>query len=119
VTTTAEMNKELLRLIRLLDKGVQALTDAGREYAEAVDDYRRAKATAYLSLDEGTVAGRQAKVDDRCGVERRRKLLAEGMRQAALEAVRSRRSQLSAMQSVAAAFRAEMEFARIGPEMSP
>jgi hypothetical protein len=41
--------------------------------------------------------------------------IAEGMKMAALEAVRSRRAQLSAVQSIANAVKAETEFARTGP----
>ena len=48
MTETPELVTEMLRLSRLLDKGVQALADAAREYAEAEDDYRAGKATAYV-----------------------------------------------------------------------
>lgn len=114
--TMQELHGEMMRLSRLVDKGVQALTDAAREFADAEDGYRAAKATAYLSSPEGTVAEREAHVDDRCGAERRRRNLAEGQRLAALEAVRCRRGQLSALQTVANAVRAEVELVRTGPE---
>lgn len=50
---------------------------------------------------------------------RRVRDLAEGMRQAGLEAVRSRRAQISALQSLLSADRSEMEIARTGPVMQP
>ncbi len=115
---TPELVTEMLRLSRLLDKGVLALVEAATEYAEAEDTYAAAKATAYLA-STGTVAERKAHVDDLTGTERRRALLADAMRQANLEAIRSRRQQLSALQSVAAGHRTELELARYGPQEHP
>ena len=115
---TQELVSEMIRLSRLLDKGVLALVDAAKEYAEAHDRYAAAKATAYLG-SEGTVEQRKAHVDQLTGGERRRALLADAMRQACLEAVRSRRQQLSALQSVAAGHRTELELARYGPQEGP
>lgn len=111
--TTAEMAAEIRRLIDLLDKSLELLNEEAREYAEAEDAYRMAKARAYMQA-EGTVAERQAQADLATSAERRRAYIADGLRQAALEAVRSRRGQLSAMQSLLAKDRAEAEFARTG-----
>jgi hypothetical protein len=46
---------------------------------------------------------------------RHRRDLADGQRLAALEACRSRRTQLSALQSLLAAHKSEADFARTGP----
>lgn len=110
-----ELTQEMLRLSRLIDQGIAALTDQAREYAEAEHDYRQAKAQAWVSAPDGTVPERQAWVDGRCAPLRRRRDLAEGLKLAALEAVRSRRAQLSALQTVANALRAEMDLAKYGP----
>lgn len=105
---------EALRLSQLLDKGVQALREAAVAYAEAEHEYRQAKAVAYLST-VGTVAEREAQSYGMVGGKRHARDLADAARLAALEAVRSRRTQLSALQSLLAAHRSEADFARVGP----
>lgn len=105
---------EARRLSELLDRGVAALREAAVAYADAEHEYRRAKAEAYLRT-EGTVAEREAWTYAATGDLRRARDLADGQRLAALEAVRSRRTQLSALQSVLAAHRSEAEFERTGP----
>jgi hypothetical protein len=106
------LTAEAMRLSALLDKGVAALLDAGVAYAEAEHEYRSAHAMAYLETESGTVAEREAHVYALVGEHRRTRDLADGQRVACLEAVRSRRAQLSALQSVIAAHRAESELAR-------
>lgn len=113
--THADMADELRRLSRLLDQGLAALRDQARELADAEHDYRRCKAAAWVSAPEGTVPEREAWVNGQTADQRHRRDLADGLRQAALEAVRSRRTQLSACQSLLAADRAETEFAARGP----
>ena len=112
MSQAGDLIREMERLSRLLDKGVKALNDAAHEYAEAESDYRRAKSAAWFSAPDGdTVRAKEAHVDAVCEVERRRRLLAEGLRLAALEAVRSRRQQMSCLQTVANASKAEAEIA--------
>ena len=106
------LTAEAWRLSQLLDKGVAALRDAGVAYAEAEHQYRSAKAMAYLETESGTVAEREAHVYAIMGEHRRTRDLADGQKVAALEAVRSRRAQLSALQTLIAAHRAEVELAR-------
>ena len=106
------LTAEAWRLSQLLDKGIVALRDAAVAYAEAEHEYRSQSAMAYLETDSGTVAEREAHVYALVGDFRRRRDLADGQKVAALEAVRSRRAQLSAIQSVLAAHRAETELAR-------
>jgi predicted negative regulator of RcsB-dependent stress response len=105
---------EAHRLSGLLDRGVQALREAAVAYAEAEHAYRRAKAEAYLTT-AGTVAEREAQTYGVVGSLRRDRDLADASRLSALEAVRSRRTQLSALQSLLAAHRSEADFARTGP----
>ena len=116
--TPTEIHEEMKQLSGRLDDGIEALKRYVREYAQTENDYRLARATTYLAAD-GPVAERNAIADSKTGKERYAMRLADGMRQAALEAVRSRRQQLSALQSVSAAYRAEAEFARTGPREGP
>lgn len=104
---------EMRRLAGLLDAALAFLRDQTVEYAESEDVYRMARAKAYLEAS-GTVDERKATADLATSVERRRAHLADGMRQAAIEAVRSRRAQISALQSLLNAHRAEAEFTRTG-----
>jgi hypothetical protein len=101
-----------MRLSALLEKGIAALTAAGVAYAEAEHAYRESKAMAYLETESGTVAEREAHTYAIVGEHHRAALLADGQKLAALEAVRSRRAQLSACQSLIAAHRAESELGR-------
>jgi hypothetical protein len=111
-TDLETLTAEAWRLSQLLDKGISALRDAGVAYAEAEHEYRQRNAMAYLDTESGTVAEREAHVYALVGDCRRLRDLADAQRVAALEAVRSRRSQLSALQSIIAAHRAESELAR-------
>jgi len=106
------LTAEAWRLSQLLDKGIMALRDAAVAYAEAEHEYRSQNAMAYLETESGTVAEREAHVYALVGDYRRRRDLADGQKLAALEAVRSRRAQLSAVQSILSAHRAEAELAR-------
>jgi len=106
---------EVARLSTLIDEGIKALTGFAREVAESEHDYRKAKAIAWQTAPPGTVPMREAWVDSETAEQRLRLDLAEGSRSAALEAVRSRRQQLSAVQSLLAAFKAAADFDRTGP----
>jgi|AntDeeMinimDraft_6_1070357.scaffolds.fasta_scaffold16471_3 hypothetical protein len=121
-----EAADELRRLSRLIDGGIEALRDQAHALAEAENSYRRSKAEAWLRCPtdepgvksgerEWTAARREAWVNAETGDLRMARDIAEGVRQAALEAVRARRTQMSALQSLLAADRAEAEFARTGP----
>jgi len=105
---------ELLRLSGLLDDALGYLRKVTQQWAAAEDAYRVAHARAYLA-SEGTAGERKATADLATSDERRAAHLAEGMRSAAVEAVRSRRAQLSAWQTIGNAVRAEIELARTGP----
>jgi len=113
------------RLSTLLDTGLEALRSFASDYASAEALYRKAKAAAWLETprsrngDKLTAAEREAMVDATTADERYARDLAQDMRIAALEAVRSRRAQLSAFQSLLAAERSESELARTGPVYSP
>lgn len=114
--TLGELVAEANRLSRKIDAGVKALSQAARKAAEAEASYRQAKAVAWHHYQDGTVPERQAHVDSAVSADRLARDMAEGERVTALEALRSRRAQLSALQSIAAAWRAEAEHAKYGPE---
>jgi len=114
MNTLNELVSEARRLSDLLDRGVSALRQSAIEYAEAEHEYRKQHALAYLQTD-GTVAEREAKTYGMVGELRRDRDIADGVRSAALEAVRARRTQLSALQSLLAAHRSEADIARTGP----
>jgi len=109
---------ELLRLSRQLDDAHDELRRCAFDYATAENTYRKAKAAAYLEAD-GPVAERQAKVDTKCEKERYHAHLSEGLRVSALESVRSRRAQLTAIQTLINATKSELDLARSGPELGP
>ncbi len=116
MTTLAFYAEEMTRLSRLLDGGLDVLRDQAHEVAEAEHDYRKMVAQAWLETPEGTVPEREAWVGGHCASRRRRRDLAEHMTRAALESVRARRGQLSALQSLLSAYRAEAEFVRTGQD---
>ena len=116
VVNLPEMTTELLRLSKLLDDALAYLRRATEEYAETEHAYREAKARAWIEVPTGTVPEREAHVNGATAQLRKRRDLAEGMKQAALEAVRSRRAQLSAIQTLANAHREEAALARTGPQ---
>jgi hypothetical protein len=107
-----EMVLESERLSRLIDSGIATLVDASVEMAHAEHGLRRAVAIAWESAPKGTVPQREAWVESETADQQLRFSLAESKRYNALEAVRSRRAQLSALQSIMAAHRAEAELVR-------
>lgn len=113
--TPAQLVAHLLDRSRQLDAAHDELRRCSYEFAQAENAYRKAKALAYLAA-EGPVAERQAIVDSKCESERYHAHLAEGLRSAALECVRSQRAQLTALQTIMNATRSELELARTGPE---
>lgn len=112
-----EYADEFARLSALLEAGLTTLKAAAGAYATAEADYRKAKAAAWLVVPSGTVPEREAWVNGKTAAERRQRDYHDSMRQVALESVRSRRAQISALQSILAGHRAEAEFARTGPEL--
>jgi hypothetical protein len=111
--TLPELIAEARRLSELLDRGVAALRDAATAYAEAEHAYRLASAQAYLAHG-GTIPEREAAVYVEVGGLKLQRDIAEGMKLAAMEAIRSRRTQLSALQSILAAHREEAAYDRTG-----
>jgi hypothetical protein len=103
--------KEMRRLSAILDKGLKTLHDQAHELAEADHEHTKAFAMAYLRA-EGTAKGRACHADLATLESRQRLKLAEALERATREGIHSRQSQLSAVQSVANAVRAEINLAR-------
>ena len=113
--TLHDLQAEMIRLSRQLDKGLDYLREQSEASAIAEDTYRLARARAYLD-SQGTVDVRRSITDLATSKERVDAHIADGLRQAALEAVRSRRQQLSALQTLVSAHKAEAEYERTRPE---
>lgn len=114
--TAEELQAEILRLCRLVDKGVAGHHENQVKAAEAEHAYRLAAATAYLNTT-GTVAEREALVEMDTHELREAWLVAQALAKSALEALRARQSQLSATQTLAGAYREEARLGRTRPDV--
>lgn len=123
--TVAEMYAQAMHFSTLIDQGLAAMREYAERYAQTEADYRKAKSEAWIrcpvddpsvkaSEREWTAARREAWVDAQCADLRQARDLADAMRTAAIESVRSRRAQLSAVQTFANAHREEAGLARTG-----
>ena len=117
----SEAAAEMHRLSTLIDQGLEALRLYAHQSASAERDYRHLRAEGWLSTPRErdghklTAGERESMVDAETADARYSRDLASDMRQAALEAVRARRAQLSAWQSLMGAERAEADFVRTAP----
>lgn len=107
-----QLGNEIFRLSALLEKGIASLLDASKRSSHAEHKLRMSVSKAWVEAPKGTVPQREAWVEAQTADEKLELDLADADRYTALEAVRSRRAQLSALQSVMAAHRAEVELAR-------
>lgn len=114
VTTPHDMAQEIIRRSRMLDEAIEELKLASVRAPTAEHVYRQAKAESYLK-SEGTIPERDAHVIQETADLRYEAKKAEALRRSALEAVRARRAQLSAAQSVSNAIKAEIELVKTGP----
>ena len=113
--TTGDLIHELHRLSGLLESSLEELRKAAVKSARADGAYRKAYAEAYLNAREGTVRERESRAELATNEQRVNAGIASGLERAYLEGVRNYRQQMSAVQTVANAIRAEAEFARTGP----
>jgi hypothetical protein len=107
----ADLVRMMIEAARDLEQAQDELIAATHKHSEADRRYRQARATAYLA-SSGTVGERESYVAKSCDEETYAAHLAEGLAKAAMEQVRNRRQVLSSLQSIAAAVKAEAEFAR-------
>lgn len=115
--TLGDMIAEVERLSRQVDEGVRDLAEAAEAVAIAEFNYRKAKAEAWVKIEGGTVAQKQAKIDGLTANHRYARDRAENDKTVAVESLRSKRAQLSAVQTVITAYRAETQLAGFGPNM--
>ncbi len=109
--TPGSLVKMMIEAARDLEEAQDELVQRTHKHSEADRRYRQARATAYLA-SSGTVGEREAYVAKSCDEETYAAHLSEGLAKAAMEAVRNRRTVLSALQSISAAVRAEAELAK-------
>lgn len=107
------------RLSKLLDDALAFGKRQVREFADHEQAYRKVKAQAWLTAPEGPAPAKAAWVDGQTAEQRHARDIAEGMKQMSMEAIRSRRAQLSALQTYMNAEREEAKHERFGPEMVP
>jgi hypothetical protein len=119
VNTLTEFSDEMRRLSRLLDSGLDVLRETAESLAQAESAYRKAKALAWVDNPTGTAKQREAKVDADTADLRYERDVADGVRRAAIESVRARATQISALQSLLAAHKAEAGFDRTAPREGP
>lgn len=112
-----QLSDAIMGAVTELERDIQTLESRSVEAATTDRDYRRLKSNEYLKT-EGTVAEREAKLGPHVQDARFRAKLAEDLRVAALEAIRSRRAKLSALQTLANARKAEIDLVR-GPQVGP
>ncbi len=112
----AEAEAEFRRLSKQIDGGIKSMRQYAREEADAAADYRKGKSEAWVRCPTGTkdwpAARREAWVDAETAELRRVRDIAAGMSRAAMHAVRARQTQVSSLQSLLSAHRAEAELAR-------
>jgi serine phosphatase RsbU (regulator of sigma subunit) len=113
-----ELGEELWRLTKVIDQALDHLREVAVAYSVAEHNYRQARASAWMRT-HGTISDREAQVELRCGDLRHERDTAENLKAAAMESLRARRAQLSALQSLMGAARAEAEFVRTGPHDRP
>lgn len=111
VVSLPDLARAIMERSAWLDRALDELREASGRAADAGKTYREEKAKAYVRC-RGTIPEREANVDQLTSDLWHEAKLAEDLRAAQLEAVRCGRSQLSALQSIANAVKAEMEFAR-------
>ena len=109
----AELAARARELSTLAETGIKTLRDSGRREADAEHTYRKARAEAWaITADAGMLAKeREDKVNALTADERRARDIESALIRAAHEALRLRRQELSVLQSLAAAHRAEADLA--------
>jgi len=114
-----EAQKTLLDLSRKVQAGIQEQVKWAREKAACEREYRIGQRQAYERAPKGTAPERKAWVDAECAELREARDLAESMERVTDVALRVRMTEMSATQSLLAAFKAEASVTRYSPEFEP
>jgi hypothetical protein len=113
--TQEALYAEYQRLGAKLDHATEQLYSAGKDWAEKDDAYHRAKSTALVQVIGGkNQAEREAKVDHLFADERLQKNLSLALKEATSAQVMALRTQMSALQTLIAARRSELEATSYG-----
>lgn len=110
-----EMATEGRRLSNLLDAALSAMRERVVTLAECERAYRKLKARKWLEAPDGTAGAKEAWVNAETADLRYERDIASGMERNSRDAIRSYQVQISLLQSVANAYKAEADFARTGP----
>lgn len=108
-----EQSKQIEKFVSELLQANDDLKTAGKAWAVKENDYRRAKAVAFLNQSEGTIPEKNARIDKVCEAERLAAHIAEAEREACLERVRSLRAALSAYQTLARSNEVEAQLSHV------
>lgn len=110
--TPASIENEIRRLARKLEQKTDDLAELFETAAKAEVTYKIEFAKQVLSSSAKTVGEREAAATAACAGLYFDRKVAEAVADAARESVRSMRDQLSAVQSVGALLRSQMELGR-------
>lgn len=111
----------LKELFDRLDEAHDEAVRMAQEFADAEYAYEVAFTTARVSLEggDGTAGYKDAKARQSAAEKRKAMTLAQELRRSARDAEENLRSQMSALQTVAAALRVSIELAGRGPTDNP
>lgn len=116
--SATEIHGSMLRVARRLHRTVEEYQALAIENAQAQHQAKQAQAKAYLEV-EGTVDHRRALVEIQCADVNLSARIAEAQEFAARKLLDTLRAELSALQSIASAYRAEAELVGRGPQTTP
>lgn len=108
----ALVESEMLRFSALLEERTDEHARHAQEAARAEAAYKSALHKNLLRAPGSTVGDRTAWAEDQCEELFLQRRVAEALRDSALESCRSLRAQLSALQSIGANLRAQMDLSR-------
>ena len=111
---TKSLKDEIVRLSDELTEAISDLRMHSRDWAKKDNEMRKARAKAFLQATGKNKEEREARADASYEKERLAANLAEAEKNVAQEHVRSLRAQISALQSLVYANRAESESIRYG-----
>lgn len=112
---SAHLNDQIRTAAEDLNNAQDGLERRIQEAAEAERAYKIAESSLFLAAEGRNKEERQAKAEPGVSDLRYRAHLAEGLSKAGLEAVRNKRTILSALQTVANLSKEEAAFSRTGP----
>lgn len=113
VITSADLVSKLRELFDRLEEAHEDAVQCAHEFAEAEHAYELAFTTARITAEsgEGTAGHKEARARQSAAEKRKAMTLAQELRRSARDAEENIRQQMSALQTIAAAVRAEMELA--------